>query len=93
MLKVFNQVTGRISLGAASCLMFGAFLAVWQRALDTVAGRTVYTSTVFVSVVFLGFAAGLVGAGGRAVKVKNRWFYCVLFFYSGRAGWCFSLWQ
>jgi len=47
MAKWINGVTDRLPQGVAGCFMFGVFLAVWLRALDAVAGRTIYTSLVF----------------------------------------------
>ncbi|MEI7903701.1 MAG: hypothetical protein WCK89_25975, partial [bacterium] len=62
MTKRFNEVTGPIPLGVAGGLMFGAFLAVWQRVLDAVAGQTVYTLTAFAGVVALGVTVGFIVA-------------------------------
>jgi hypothetical protein len=71
MMKGLDQVTGRISLGVAGCLMFGAFLAVWQRALDALAGRTVYALTAAAGIIALGLAAGLVGTWWPCQKAKE----------------------
>ena len=58
MAKWVDQVTGSISVGVAGCLVFGAFLALWQRALDAIAGRTAYSLLAFVLAVAAGVAAG-----------------------------------
>lgn len=49
---------GLLAQRVAGALMFGAFLAVWQRALDAVAGRTVYSLLAFGVAVAAGVACG-----------------------------------
>ncbi len=71
MAKWFDHVTGRITLGVAGGLMFGAFLAVWLRALDAVAGRTAYSLAAFAVVTALGVASGLIGAWWPCRKIKE----------------------
>lgn len=53
----------------AGGLMFGALLAVWQRVLDAVAGRTAYSLAAGVGVVALALAAGFAVARWPCRKV------------------------
>ena len=58
MAKRMDDVAVRAASGVAGCLMFGAVLSVWQRALDALAGRTEYSLLAFWLAVALGLAAG-----------------------------------
>ena len=58
MAKWVKGVAGRGSQGVAGCLMFGAVLAVWQRVVDALAGRTVYSLLAFCVAVAAGVACG-----------------------------------
>ncbi len=66
MVKGCDKVAGLIALSVAGCLMFGAYLAVWQRVLDAVAGRTAYSQAAFAGVV----------AAGLLVGVGSAWWPC-----------------
>ena len=57
-MRRFETGAGWVAEGAAACLMFGVYLAVWQRALDAVAGRTVYALLAFGGAAAAGLAAG-----------------------------------
>lgn len=48
------------ALGVAGCLMFGGLLAMWQRIVDAVAGRTVYSLSACLAAAAAGIVAGLV---------------------------------
>ena len=58
MAKWMERVAGGAATGVAGCLVFGALLAVWQRALDALAGRTEYSLLAFWLALAVGVAAG-----------------------------------
>ncbi len=70
MMKLFKQVTGHSSLSVAASLMFGAFLSVWLRTLDAVAGRTAYSLAAFAIVVVVGVLAGFIVMWWPCSKMK-----------------------
>lgn len=66
-----DRVAVRVAVCLAGSLMFGALLAVWQRMLDAVTGRTVYSVAASVCAVAIGLAVGYFLAGQACKKIKQ----------------------
>ncbi len=71
MTKWMDRTAVRVAVCVAGSLMFGALLAVWQRVLDAVTGRTVYSVAACVCAVTMGVAAGYFLAGWPCRKFKQ----------------------
>ncbi len=92
----------RVAVCVAASLMFGTLLAVWQRVLDAVAGRTVYSLAVSVCVTTVGLVAGFVVAAwpcrrfrDAAALLRIVFFLlgCWLVFQLAATGWVTGGWQ
>lgn len=67
----FDGNAGRLARGVAAGLMAGLFLAVWQRALDAVAGRTALSLMAFWVAAASGLAAGGLLAWWPCLRVRR----------------------
>jgi len=102
MMKWIDKTMVRVAVCVAASLMFGALLAVWQRILDAVTGRTVYSLTASVCVVTVGLAAGFVVAvwpcrrfrdPAALLRLMFFLFGCWLVFQLVATGWITGGWQ
>ena len=76
-----DQANWRVAVCVAASLMTGVLLAVWLRAMDAVAGRTLHTGLMFWTCAAAGLALGYVAAAlaDRGGRIRGNGILSLLF--------------